>query len=293
LGQVTPVPGVQVALSTSSVYPERTPDAFDAAARLGYDGIEVMVTMDPISQDLDVLRRLSDYHGVPVLAVHAPCLMVTQWVWGREPWAKLNRAREVAEKLGAKVVVVHPPFRWQREYARDFEVGLAQLDAETDVKFAVENLYPLRAGTLRTRAAEVTAYAPGWNPVEIDCPHATLDLSHTAVSGSDAMLMAAELGSRLAHVHMADGTAPGLPDEHLIPGHGTQPCAELLSSLGPRGYSGVVVLEVNTRRALTSEDRRADLAEALEFTRHHLGAGMAATRGDATRRDAARHPGSA
>ena len=279
MGQVTPPAGVQVALSTSSVYPERTPDAFETAARLGFDGVEIMVTMDPISQDLDILRRLSDYHGVPVLAVHAPCLMVTQWVWGREPWGKLNRAREVTEKLGAKVVVVHPPFRWQREYARDFEAGLAQLDAETDVKFAVENLYPLRANTLRARSAEVTAYAPNWNPVEIDCPHATLDLSHTAVSGSDAMAMADELGSRLAHVHMADGTGPGLPDEHLVPGRGTQPCAALLASLGSRGYSGMVVLEVNTRRAQTSEERRADLSEALAFTRQHLGAAL--------------HPGSA
>ena len=276
MGHVTPAAGVQVALSTASVYPERTPDAFEAAARLGFDGVEVMVTMDPVSQDLDVLRRLSDYHGIPVLAVHAPCLMVTQWVWGRDPWGKLHRAREVAEKLGAKVVVVHPPFRWQRDYARDFEAGLTQLAEETEVKFAVENLYPLRATGLRARTAEVTAYAPHWNPVEIDCPHATLDLSHTAVSGSDAMAMAAELGSRLAHVHMADGTAPGLPDEHLIPGRGTQPCAELLTSLGSRGYDGMVVLEVNTRRAETSEERRADLAEALEFTREHLAAGGAA-----------------
>jgi sugar phosphate isomerase/epimerase len=272
LGHVTPAAGVQVALSTASVFPDRTPDAFETAARLGYDGVEVMVTMDPVSQDLDVLRRLSDYHGIPVLAVHAPCLMVTQLVWGRDPWGKLNRAREVAEKLGAKVVVVHPPFRWQREYARDFEAGLTQLGEETDVVFAVENLYPLRATQLRTRSAEVTAYAPHWNPVEIDTPHATLDLSHTAVSGSDAMVMADELGGRLAHVHMADGTAPGLPDEHLVPGRGTQPCAELLASLGPRGYAGMVVLEVNTRRAQSSDERRADLAESLAFTRQYLGA---------------------
>ncbi len=267
MGHVAPVAGVQVALSTASVFPERTPDAFEAAAHLGYDGVEVMVTMDPISQDPDILRRLSDYHGVPVLAVHAPCLLITQRVWGRDPWGKLNRAREVAEKLGAKVVVVHPPFRWQREYARDFEAGLTQLAQETEVKFAVENLYPLRA-----RGAEMTAYAPHWNPVEIDTPHATLDLSHTAVSGSDALAMASDLGGRLAHVHMADGTAPGLPDEHLVPGHGTQPCAELLASLGSRGYAGMVVLEVNTRRAQTGEERRADLAESLAFTREHLGA---------------------
>ena len=272
MGHVAPNAGLQVALSTASVFPERTPDAFEAAARLGYDGVEVMVTMDPISQDLDILRRLSDYHGVPVLAVHAPCLLITQRVWGREPWGKLNRAREVAEKLGAKVVVVHPPFRWQRDYAREFAAGLTQLGQETDVMFAVENLYPLRA-----RGAEMTAYAPHWNPVEIDTPHATLDLSHTAVSGSDAMAMAADLGGRLAHVHMADGFGPGLPDAHLIPGRGRQPCAELLARLGSTGYSGIVVVEVNTRRAQSRQERRADLADALEFTRRHLAAATGVT----------------
>ena len=29
-------------------------------------------------------------------------------------------------------------------------------------------------------ATEVAAYAPHWNPVELDCRHVTLDLSHTA-----------------------------------------------------------------------------------------------------------------
>jgi sugar phosphate isomerase/epimerase len=274
-----------VALSTASVFPERAADAFEAAARLGYDGIEVMVTMDPVSQDLDVLRRLSDYHGVPVLAVHAPCLLITQRVWGRDPWGKLGRAREVAEKLGSKVVVVHPPFRWQREYAREFEAGLIRLGEETDVMFAVENLYPLLP-----RGAEVTTYAPHWNPVELDVPHATLDLSHTAVSGSDALAMAGQLGTRLVHVHMADGTAAGLPDEHLMPGRGNQPCAELLASLGSRGYQGMVVLEVNTRRALTPAERRADLAEALAFTRHHLASEAGAATGAS--RPGATHPGS-
>jgi sugar phosphate isomerase/epimerase len=266
LGHVARVSAVPVALSTASVFPERVPDAFEAAARLGYDGVEVMVSADPISQDVEVLRRLSEYHGVPVLAVHSPCLLITQRVWGREPWGKLVRAREVAEKLGAKVVVVHPAFRWQREYAREFEEGLTRMDQETDVIFAVENLYPLRA-----RGAEVTAYAPHWNPVELDYAHATLDLSHTAVSGSDALDMAAELGGRLAHVHLADGTKPGLPDEHLVPGRGTQPCSELLERLVAGGYGGMVVLEVSTRRVATRDERQADLAESLAFARRHLG----------------------
>jgi sugar phosphate isomerase/epimerase len=255
-----------VALSTASVFPDKAPDAFEAAARLGYDGVEVMVTPDAVSQDVDVLRRLVDYHGIPVLAIHAPNLLVTQRVWGREPWGKLVRAKQFAEDLGARVVVVHPPFRWQRDYAKDFVAGLARMEQDTNVIFGVENMYPLKAG-----GAEVAPYAPHWNPVPLDYPHVTLDVSHAAVSGSDALEMAVELGSRLAHVHLADGTGVAYRDEHLIPGHGTQPCAALLRKLAADRYTGTVVLEVNTRRAATREARQADLAESLEFARTHLG----------------------
>ena len=265
--------GALVALSTASVFPDRVPDAFEIAARLGYDGLEVMVSADAVSQDVDVLRRLADYHGVPVLALHAPCLLVTQRVWGREPWGKLIRSKEVAEALGAKVVVVHPPFRWQREYAKSFTEGLARMGEESDIAFAVENMYPLRAG-----GAELAAYAPHWNPLLMDSPHVTLDLSHTATSGSDAFAMAEQLGDRLVHVHMADGTGVPNRDEHLVPGRGTQPCAPLLEKLAADRYPGMVVLEVNTRRATTREARISDLTEALDFTRRHLAATPAVTR---------------
>ena len=257
-----------VALSTSSVYPERTPDAFEMAARLGYDGVEVMVYTDLVSQDADALQGLRDYHQIPILSVHAPGLLLTQRVWGRDPWEKLRRAKDLAERVGARVVVVHPPFRWQREYVRGFEKGLAAMADETDVIFAVENMYPLRAG-----GSEMVPYAPHWDPTALDVPHVTLDLSHTAASGSDALAMAVELGGRLAHVHLADGTgnpAGPVPDEHLVPGRGSQPCAELLGHLLATGYQGAVVAEVKTTRAPTKEVRIADLAESLAFARRHL-----------------------
>lgn len=253
------------------MYPERTPDAFEIAARLGYDGVEVMVYTDPVSQSADALAQMVDYHQVPVLAVHAPSLLVTQLVWGREPWAKLLKAKELAERLGASTVVLHPPFRWQREYVRGFEQGLAKIAEETSVTFAVENMFPLRAGT-----AEMSGFAPHWDPLHLDVPSVTLDLSHTAASASDAIAMANELGSRLAHVHLADGMGGAqqglVPDEHLVPGRGRQPCAELLRGVAATGYQGVVVAEVNTRRATTREERIADLAETLAFARDHLSA---------------------
>src|ERR1700722_5349404 len=66
LSETAGTPRTRVALSTGSVYPDSTPDAFETAARLGYDGVEVMVYTDPVSLNVDVLRRLSDYHQIPV-----------------------------------------------------------------------------------------------------------------------------------------------------------------------------------------------------------------------------------
>lgn len=256
----------KIGLSTVSVFPEGTAAAFEIAANLGYDGVEVMVMGDPVSQDPEALRRLSDEHGVPILAVHAPCLLLTQRVWGTDPWAKLVRAKEAAEALGAGTVVVHPPFAWQRDYAQTFVRGLRRMGNETDVRFAVENLYPWRV-----RGRQIPAYLPGWDVRDEDYPHTTLDLSHTAVSQSDALEMASDLADSLVHVHLADGTG-SFRDEHLIPGRGDQPCGELLEGLAARGFDGNVVVEVTTRRAGSREDREADLAEALAFARLHLAA---------------------
>ena len=263
---VASVPGARVALATASVYPESTANAFEMAARLGYDGVEVMVWTDPVSQDITALRRLSDYHSIPILALHAPCLVITQRVWGTDPWAKLVRSKDAAEELGAETVVVHPPFRWQRDYAKQFVEGIDRMYDETDVKFAVENMFPLRA-----RGREVTPYAPDWDPTLEDYRHFTLDLSHTSVSKTDALEMGATMGDRLAHVHMADGVGTAR-DEHLVPGRGTQPCAELLEGLASRGFDGLVVVEINTRKCDNRAERESDLAEALAFTRLNLAA---------------------
>jgi sugar phosphate isomerase/epimerase len=105
----------------------------------------------------------------------------------------------------------------------------------------------------------------------MDVPDVTLDLSHTAVSDSDAVRVLDALGDRLSHVHLADGSGSN-KDEHLVPGRGNQPCADVLERLARTGFDGTVVLEVNTRRAVNRDEREADLAEGLAFARLNLAA---------------------
>src|SRR4051812_481601 len=109
--------GPKIGLSTASVYPESTASAFELASRLGYDGIEVMVGIDPLSTQIDAVKRLVDYHQLRVRAIHAPCLLTPRGVGGTARWDKLERGAGAAKVLGADVVVVPPPFRWQRDYA--------------------------------------------------------------------------------------------------------------------------------------------------------------------------------
>lgn len=257
------VPGATVALSTASVYPEGCAAAFDTAARLGYDAVEVMVWNDPVSQEPGALVALAELHGIPVVSVHAPTLLLTQRVWSADPWTKVEKSIELAQEVGASTVVLHPPFRWQKEYARDFVEGVSVREHDSGVALAVENMFPWRA-----RQREFEAYLPHWDPVPQAYDHVTLDLSHTATAGSDALEMARVLGPRLTHVHLADGLG-SVKDEHLVPGRGAQPCAEFLEMLALRDFSGAVVVEVGTRK-LTADQRELDLAESLAFARLHL-----------------------
>ena len=259
-----------VGLSTSSVYPESTAHAFAWAAELGYDAIEVMVGIDGLSQQTSALRQLSAHHDVPVCAVHAPCLLFTQRVWGLEPWGKLQRSAEMASDLGADVVVVHPPFRWQRDYAAGFVDGIAALEASTGIAFAVENMYPWRASTRRGRERGLEMYLPGWDPSDEEYANTTIDLSHAAIARSDVVEMADRMGDRLRHVHLTDGSGSA-KDEHLVPGRGMMEAEAFLRHLAGRDFTGHVVLEINTRRCSTRAERETDLRESLEFAREHLG----------------------
>src|SRR3546814_7793625 len=55
-----------------------------------------MVGIDALSQQVAAVKQLSRHHEIPVCAIHAPCLLLTQRVWGTDPWDKLQRSAEMA-----------------------------------------------------------------------------------------------------------------------------------------------------------------------------------------------------
>lgn len=258
---------IRVTLSSAAVYPSRAPHAFELAADLGYDGVEVMVWSDKHTQSAESLRTLSADYGVAVTSIHAPSLVLSQRVWGSQPGPKLERAVDLAQDVGARTVVVHPPFRWQPRYAARFVEHVRELTQTSGVRIAVENMFPWR-----WRNREYNGYLPGWDPARRDYEHVTLDLSHAAVARQDAMELLHSMRDRISHLHLADGARSSM-DQHLVPGRGSQPCAQVLHELARSDWDGDVVVEVQTRKAPSAEHVRADLAASLDFARTHLAAG--------------------
>ncbi|GGC81068.1 sugar phosphate isomerase [Tersicoccus solisilvae] len=255
---------IPVGLSTSSVYPLTVVDTFAMAHDVGYDGVEVMVTNNSVSRDPSRLRDLRDHYQLPILSVHAPTLLLTQQVWGTA-WTKVELSCAMAAEVGAPTVVVHPPFRWQTGYADHFATGIRRIMADYGVTIAVENMYPWRV-----RGRDRRAYLPHWDPVPLEYEHVTWDFSHAACAGSHSLRSVQELGSRLRHVHLTDGSGAQNRDEHLLPGEGNQDPAAVLRHLAATAWDGTVIAEVSTRKAKGAGEREQLLGDTLSFARRHL-----------------------
>ena len=277
-------PAIKVGLSTASVYPLRTEAAFEYAARLGYDGVELMVWAESVSQDIDAVERSPRATACPCCRVHAPCLLISQRVWGSNPIAKLERSVAPPSSSVPRPVVVHPPFRWQRRYAEGFAEQVAELessqrgDGRGGEHVPVPRRPLLRDGQpsierMRKRGGTpgvaISAFAPSYDPLDGEHAHYTLDLSHSATAGTDAIDMAKRMGEGLVHLHLCDGSGAAT-DEHLVPGRGTQPTVEVCQMLAAGDFSGHVILEVTTSRRATAAEREELLIESLEFARAHL-----------------------
>jgi sugar phosphate isomerase/epimerase len=189
---------------------------------------------------------------------------------GRDPERKLWKSAYLAKSIGATTVVVHPPFSWQNNYSKNFLNIVADVEEETGIEVAVENMFPWKF-----KNREVAAYAPTWEQIESKARSIAIDFSHAALSGKNALEMVTNLEDRVRHIHLCDGTGPitaekdKIFDEHLLPGQGNQPVAETLQLLKARNWSGSIVAEVNTRKAKTPHARTKLLADTLEFARLH------------------------
>lgn len=232
-----------------------------------------MVTNREETQDARRVADLSDRYDIPVKSIHAPFLMAARKVWGGFH-TKIERSLEMAEKLGAEVVVLHLPYFWQLNYARWVHRDFNSRSHADEVELAMENAMLVNFGKLFNLSL--------FNSLEelAHFDNLVFDTSHFAIAGVDIIEAWNGLRGKVRHIHLSNNYLKGF-DDHALPFEGRLPLDRFLGVLNRDGYDGLVVLELGPGplEARLGEERiLQNLKLSLEYCLHHYQAGMAPAR---------------
>jgi sugar phosphate isomerase/epimerase len=223
-----------LAVSSGPLWRLQTPHAFEVIKASGAEGIEIMVTQSTDTQNPNALERLASKHDLPIVAVHAPQLLLTRNVFSSNQLEKVRRTVELAQALGAQTIVLHPPYAWHVRYSlwvlHELE-DMAQ-DAPT---VTMENMFPVHVGRRRLRFHRFGGLE------NLDrYTHVTLDTSHLAVAEADILDAYRTLADRVVHIHLSDNRGKGR-DSHAPIGEGTLPIDEFVRSLDNPALRSIVL----------------------------------------------------
>lgn len=254
---------VPVIFSTGSLHPFGLERVYAWAAEAGFDGVEVMMDERWDTHQDFYLRDLAERNGIGVRAIHPP---LRRGAWNLDPGETLVRCAALAKRLGAPVIVAHPPppgrplERWAE--------GPLRRAREHGVSVAVENMPRSEPSGIFNVMRRASCYLPEHL---LGLGDVTLDTSHVGASRVDLMRAYSLLSGQLRHVHLSDSDLTG-GDQHRLPGRGRLPLRPFLAALARDDYPGAVSLELKPWPLGTPDpDAILDrMGAALRFTREAL-----------------------
>jgi sugar phosphate isomerase/epimerase len=255
--------GPRVQCSTGPFWAFELERAMDSLAEAGFTEVELMITRDPRTQEPDIPLRLAEERGLRIQSVHGPFLVITKNVWGIDPLGKIRRGVEMCRSIGATCFIVHPPYLWERGFARWIRHECEDFSKEMGVNVAVETMYPKWVAGRQLRGHR-------WmHPAELfeAAPYVVMDTSHLSVARHDILSAYGVLKPKLVHIHLSNNAGDGR-DGHLELERGILPIDRLLSELKRTGYSEVVSLELAVNRYL--EQKPQILVDMLRRNREYI-----------------------
>lgn len=257
----------KILLNSGSLYNYGLNRFFELASKAGYDGIELIIDNNWDNRQSEYVKKLEKQYNIKVLSVHSAMEFVT--CWGADPRVRHKKSIELAKKIGAKHIVVHPHdygdesfYVWIKKNFKEF-IKLAK-----PVTVTFEN---------HTTRRSVSKSEKNFFDV---FPAYTLDTSHVATTKRNLIDVLDEVGGKLGHIHLSDSDfakRSNLPklidDRHMIPGTGKLPLKEFLQKLKEIKYSGFIVTEMLPESIGAGQsDAKVlkNLKKALNFVKKNL-----------------------
>jgi sugar phosphate isomerase/epimerase len=233
---------MRISISTGTLFIFPLRKAFEMAAEVGFEGVELIINQD--FQRVNSRKLMTELAEIiPIISIHAPFMPLDGW---GTPVDSLKRTVELAAGVGVPLVTFHPPswlgfelgfWRWlyrihdfQKEVGGG-EVLLAMENMPWTGKFKTNQYILSQTEKMIEFATERNLYHT------FDCTHMG---SGKANFINDFYLF---YGSgRIRNVHFSDY---GHGREHLLPGHGILPLTRFLNHLSTTGYDETLTLELS------------------------------------------------
>ncbi len=276
-----------LALSTGSLHNYGLDRVFALACRTGFQGVEVIVDTRWDTRQSSYLRELVQRHSIPIVSLHAPFIHGIQG-WDGDALSGLRRTVQLASSIDVPVVICHLPMRWHwisvegsplrrrlrtpvpcprsQKSRLDLLQGARELGNDK-VKILLENMPANRWMGIR-----YGLYAPNAPEELARFPDLVLDTTHVGTWGWDLMEVYERLKASIRHVHLSDFNGR----EHILPGRGNLPLADLLRRVARDGFDGSIVVETGPEYLGAHDEEQVALAlrGCSSFCFHNLNEGV-------------------
>ncbi|HZE86833.1 MAG TPA: sugar phosphate isomerase/epimerase [Methylomirabilota bacterium] len=222
-------------------------EVFSALKKAGLDGIELLLPSYSITTD-KILKEVKDVlheHHMPVLSVHQVLRFFT-----KTRLAEVERLFEIAQILGAKIIVLHTNSAGKQVFDSEYVDALHSLEKKYAIKIGFENMEKFIGSLHRGHSWHQKKFAELMKKNDFSI---TFDTTHLAHSGGDIINFFKNNKDRIINIHLSDykfhilnSNLRPLRYKHLPLGKGELPIGKFLSVLKKEKYNGNVTLEINT-----------------------------------------------
>ena len=226
-----------LSISTCFNYNVPIEEQFEIVQRAGFDCISLSSNYkhNGVFNDIDKIKGLMNTYNLRIDTIHG-CRCDLE-----DSLERLKQCANAANKLEAKVVVIHPcEFYIAEDRVQEkFNILIAvckelePLAKELDVRFAIENLHPGFATEVVKRALDL---------LDSEYFGMCYDSSHDQLDGPRDFSLLEKYGHRVIAVHISDRIKEFV--DHVVPEEGFIDFTKITELLNKSAYKGSVLMEV-------------------------------------------------
>lgn len=219
-------------------------DVLLALKKSGVDGIELLVCPNVEDNDIVKIQKILKELNMNVFSVHQSISTLFNI-----RILEITNLFEIANKLSAKVIVLHINVIGDQIFDETYVKDLKALEKKYNIKIGIENSPKSVLSLSKSYSWGEKEFSNLMKKTDF---HITFDTTHLAQTGKGIIAFYKKNKDRIVNIHLSDYKNNFLNnyllfayDTHLPLEKGELPIREFLQTLKDNNYSGLITMEIN------------------------------------------------